>query len=637
MWYPVEPYVLPANQPLTVSFSPSTDNFSLSKFQVGNQPPVQQGKVTLRQATSSQPIPSTARVTLTPESTGQHYTLKWSSTHQFDVNYGQYTVAASIQNGDKTESIQVSPATIELTAQHPGTTLNLNYQKHQGHITFKLPHTQPSGTSKNITVDVTDAADHSTHPMTIPWGKTAEFTHLIPKHQYQFSAQDVMGDQQSYQFSFSPQTITATPNQQTYAVTITAQGHAVTTYDTFVSVSGLPKGIKTNLHFVPKDSTGKTYTFTQVGNGTNAQAYELPSGSYQLSADTVTHAQQQYSTTAQPVTIKPGDNRINILFHGKPIPVMDFPLMPFKDMTFNMNWSANPPRSNPLEMVKASGQKDYTLAFVTQDALASSCSPAWGGSPSLAVSKKLYLNDINTLRQEGGHIAISFCGENGTTLAAKCTQSQLEYAYKAVISTYKPSYIDFDIEGGALGDTAANAKRFEVLKALQTQDTSLKISLTLPANIDGFGHQAVTLIQQAKAMGVNIYEYNMMTMAWYAQKDPNVSIAKNVEISAQKGFEQLKSIFPDLSDAQIWKTIRVTPKLGIDYDGSVFKTQGAEIVGSFVKAKDMAGAAFWSMDIDRNNNINGNCGATSADPSCSGVDQYPYEYTHEFRKGLGLK
>ena len=73
---------------------------------------------------------------------------------------------------------------------------------------------------------------------------------------------------------------------------------------------------------------------------------------------------------------------------------------------------------------------------------------------------------IDALRAIGGDVRISFGGEDGSELAQTCTSvSQLEAAYQQVISAYDVNKIDFDIEGAAVDDTAANALRDQALVA----------------------------------------------------------------------------------------------------------------------------------------------------------------------------
>ncbi|WP_192483799.1 MULTISPECIES: glycosyl hydrolase family 18 protein [Cysteiniphilum] len=315
----------------------------------------------------------------------------------------------------------------------------------------------------------------------------------------------------------------------------------------------------------------------------------------------------------------------------EPIPASSehIALMPFKDITFNMVWSSNPATSNIWEIADNTQHYDYMFAFITQDAAKSSCAPSWGGLSSLALSNNLYVAGAQYLQQNRGRLGISFGGENGNTIANVCSLTELIDAYQQTIDMYKPFVIDFDIEGAHLGDVKANEKRLNALTAIKQANPELHISFTLPANIDGFPANALAIIQSAKDKGLDVFEWNMMTMAWYSQKLPNTPISQSVIAASQKGVTQLKTIYPQKTNEEIKQMIRLTPKIGIDYDASVFDLADAENLAKYVTNNGFAGISFWSIDIDRNQNKEGDLGE-HANADYSGIDQKPYDFTRTF-------
>ena len=373
-----------------------------------------------------------------------------------------------------------------------------------------------------------------------------------------------------------------------------------------------------------------SYPIIYLSNG-----IEIQSGRYTVSSYAVGDNEIQHTLSHYQVELYPDDNKtIGVIFQKvEPEPEPEesehIALMPFKDVSFNMLWSTMPPRSNLQEIADVSKHYDYVLAFITQNASSSTCFPAWGGSPELALDKALYVNEVNYLKNQGGHVGISFGGENGSTVASKCTLNELITVYQEAINTYDPFMIDFDVEGGALGDTEANNKRIDALLAIKQANPNIKFTFTLPANIDGFPPSAMQIIQRAKEKGLEVFEWNMMTMAWYAQKLQDKPISDSVIAAAEKGFTQLKSIYQEASDDEIWQMIRVTPKIGVDYDDSEFYPQDAYDLQEYVKLKKMAGISFWSMDGDRNQNKTGDLGE-HASPDYSGVEQAPYDFTRAF-------
>ena len=99
---------------------------------------------------------------------------------------------------------------------------------------------------------------------------------------------------------------------------------------------------------------------------------------------------------------------------------------------------------------------------------------------------------IGALRAIGGDVRISFGGEAGSELAITCTSAaQLQAAYQQVISAYAVNKIDFDIEGAAVANTAASARRDQALAALQAANPGLQISFTLPVLPSGLTSDGV--------------------------------------------------------------------------------------------------------------------------------------------------
>ncbi|HEX4715778.1 MAG TPA: hypothetical protein VH164_12715, partial [Ktedonobacteraceae bacterium] len=114
-------------------------------------------------------------------------------------------------------------------------------------------------------------------------------------------------------------------------------------------------------------------------------------------------------------------------------------------------------------VVQATGQKYYTLAFITGNG----CNAAWGGTILLSQTGT-YLphldSDISYIRGQGGDVIISFGGAAGQELAVTCgTVSSLQAQYQAVINHYSANHLDFDIEGGLQGDSTSYTRRNQAL------------------------------------------------------------------------------------------------------------------------------------------------------------------------------
>ncbi|TNF69560.1 MAG: hypothetical protein EP298_02320 [Gammaproteobacteria bacterium] len=636
-WWPKDQaYILPANQVATLQFSPSSNQFEISNFHVGSSEPTSQATIKIQLPQKPEYI---------TDNTLADVIILEKDTQIAEINNKSWNSTTSIPVEFSSDSQKFSVSVLSLKGgtgyAEPATFTLSNTQVQNVSINYIPPIPPKTG---NLLVNV--STNGNTPSIDAPYSLTdnsgtiikSGYLHQGSNHIDQLNASDLgvnyilktpnfIDNNTNYQADKTTQNVTITTNNTT-SKNVHYIGVVLPNEMVNITVKDFPQDDQNQLIVTLSDSNSadkKTITITNNG----AYSVKIPQNqkTWTLTASSI----NGYIASIEPKTFiaNKETQSVNITYTNTP---SNTELMPFKDVTYNMVWSTTPAHSNLQEIADNSNNYSYILAFITQNAWSQNCFAAWGGSPSLALKDKFYVNDVNYLKSKGGSIGISFGGENGSSVASACTQTELENVYQEAINMYQPTFIDFDIEGGALGDTEANTNRLNALKALQQKDPNLKVSLTLPANIDGFPAQAIQIIKDAKAKGVNIYEYNMMTMAWYAQKLPG-PIADSVIAAANKGFEQLKAIFPNLPDQTIWSMIRLTPKIGVDYDQSIFYPSDATKVAQFVKDNHLAGVAFWSEDIDRNQNKTGNCGL-GANPNCSGIDQKPYDFTHAFSSTL---
>ncbi|MEU7414964.1 cellulose binding domain-containing protein, partial [Streptomyces sp. NPDC042638] len=113
------------------------------------------------------------------------------------------------------------------------------------------------------------------------------------------------------------------------------------------------------------------------------------------------------------------------------------------------------PAFDLLRTADATGVKNYNLAFLTDGG---GCTPKWGGVTDLTGDG--VAAQIGALRAKGGDIRVSFGGASGSELATTCSSADaLAAAYGKAVDAFKLTKVDFDIEGGALPNTAANTRR----------------------------------------------------------------------------------------------------------------------------------------------------------------------------------
>ena len=275
-----------------------------------------------------------------------------------------------------------------------------------------------------------------------------------------------------------------------------------------------------------------------------------------------------------------------------------------------------------LTSVAAStGVKQFNLAFVVSSG---GCTPEWGGTT--AIGGNPVAAEISALRATGGDVRVSFGGEDGSELAQTCTSvSQLAAAYQQVISTYDLNKIDFDIEGAAIDDTAANAVRDQALAQLEAQDPGLQVSFTLPVEPSGLTQDGIDLLNGAVSAGVKIAAVNVMAMDFGDANAPDpATMMGTYAIDAATATDAQIAGVLGISDAAAWAKVAVTPMIGQnDQADEVFTIADAQQLEAFAAAKHLAWLSMWSAG--RDTECSGGVD-TTASPTCSGVVQTPQQF-----------
>ncbi|MFC9288609.1 cellulose binding domain-containing protein, partial [Streptomyces sp. NPDC057052] len=271
------------------------------------------------------------------------------------------------------------------------------------------------------------------------------------------------------------------------------------------------------------------------------------------------------------------------------------------------------PAFDLLAAARATGVKDYNLAFVTDGG---GCTPKWGGVTDLASDG--VASQIGALRAGGGDVRVSFGGASGTELGTTCASADaLAAAYGKVVDAYRLTKVDFDVEGGALPNTAANTRRAQAVAELQRRHPGLDVSFTLPVMPEGLTQDGVNLLADAKANGVEITTVNIMAMDYGPAYSGDMGTYAEQAATATQA--QVKSVL-GLTDAAAWKTVAVTPMIGVnDVASEVFTVEDATQLAAFAKSRGLGWLSMWSATRDRQ------CPSpkNTADPTCSSVTQTP--------------
>ena len=269
--------------------------------------------------------------------------------------------------------------------------------------------------------------------------------------------------------------------------------------------------------------------------------------------------------------------------------------------------------------IQSSGVKDYTLAFIVEGG---SCQASWAGLP---LNYPNVQSIISTIRNAGGDVIASFGGADGIELALDCpSASALQAQYQAVVNL-GITHLDFDIEGGPLGFTAANDMRAKALAALQAANPGLTVSFTLPVLPTGLTQDGINLVQDAVQNGVNISVINVMAMDYYCCGS---DMGQNAIDAANSTNSQLQGIVPGMSLSKIG----VTPMIGVNDDtAEIFTEANAQSLVSFAQQNHLGELSFWSEGRDQS------CpgGGAQVSPSCSGISQGAFDFSRIFGQFAG--
>jgi hypothetical protein len=278
-----------------------------------------------------------------------------------------------------------------------------------------------------------------------------------------------------------------------------------------------------------------------------------------------------------------------------------------------------------------SGARYFTMAFL-ETLGRDSCVLAWNGESGRRVGSGAYMGDIASLRALGGDVIPSFGGwsadQHGTEIGDSCKDvNMIAAAYEKVITTYDVSRLDMDIEGRSLARTNGIDRRNKAIKLVQDWATAnhrpLKISYTLPTTRTGLESDALAVLHNAIANGVRIDIVQPMVFDYYDGED--LDMGKSA-ITALTGLHnQLKTLLPGKSSAQLWRTEGATLMIGRDdYPTDIETTtvQNAKDVRNFAASKGIAVLSMWAIQRD-----NGGCPGEAGSDSCSGIAQQTWAFT----------
>ncbi len=298
-----------------------------------------------------------------------------------------------------------------------------------------------------------------------------------------------------------------------------------------------------------------------------------------------------------------------------------------------------------FQSTSADPARQAVLGFVT-DLRGRPCAPGWGGVYSLnGADQALSVGPrIAQLQQDGAQPIVSFGGAAHTSLDVSCPSvPRLVSAYQSVITRYRLTTIDLDVEGAALGDMAAAQRRAQAIASLQRTARAagrpLAVWLTLPAEPAGLPAGALSVIASMLGQRVAIAGVNVMTMDFSQPPGQGTSMLQLVEDSLTAAHGQLARLLArygvPLTSAQVWQRLGATVMIGQnDVRGEIFTTADAAGLTAFASRNGLGRVSMWSLNRDSQ------CGSSFPEiglmsNTCSGTAQSSLEFTAIFSRLAG--
>ncbi|MHB1613789.1 MAG: carbohydrate-binding protein, partial [Actinomycetes bacterium] len=222
-------------------------------------------------------------------------------------------------------------------------------------------------------------------------------------------------------------------------------------------------------------------------------------------------------------------------------------------------------------------------------------------------------------------------------------------AYESVVSRYRLSTIDLDLEGAALGSATVDARRAQAIHAAQETATAahrrLAVWVTLPATPAGLSDQGVAAVRSMLAAHVDLAGVNVMTMD-YGQSLPRGQGMLTGSLDALRAAQrQVAALYQQagmpLSTLAAWGKIGATPMIGTnDSPGEAFTLADARGLTAFAQDHHLGRVSMWSLNRDSacsagSVGASGSAGATMVSNHCSGVAQAPLAFSQVFAELTG--
>jgi len=260
---------------------------------------------------------------------------------------------------------------------------------------------------------------------------------------------------------------------------------------------------------------------------------------------------------------------------------------------------------NPVNVMKATGIKSFTLAFVLSKG---NCNPAWDGDRSLTGAD---ITRVNQIRAAGGDAIPSIGGWSGNKLGPTCSNAtNLAAAYQKVINAGKFTAIDLDIENtDEFENNTVQDRILGAVKIIKQNNPGVKVVITIGTETSGPNAKGKRFIQRSKDLGAPVDVWAVMPFD-FSNGGDMVAMTK----SAVTGLKNhVKSVFGLSDDAAFRKSGLSSMNGHTDNSGENVSVANFKFIVSWANSVHLARVSFWALNRDCNN--------------CAGIGQGQYDFT----------
>jgi Glycosyl hydrolases family 18 len=285
-------------------------------------------------------------------------------------------------------------------------------------------------------------------------------------------------------------------------------------------------------------------------------------------------------------------------------------------------------------IAKKSGVRYFTLAFLSAPRRGS-CTLDWNGERGQGITRRGRMGrEIAKLRAMGGNVIPSFGGYSAdhalTEIADSCKSvRKIARDYESVVTTYRVTRLDMDVEARSLSHKAGLNRRSAALRLLQQWAARthhrVQIIFTLGVEPSGMGAVGLRVLKKALAHGVRVYAVNLMAFDYYNRKTDSDMGTEAIE-SLVSAHHELAKVFRHESARRIWAMEGVTLLPGIDdfpKKTEVTYVSEAQDIEYFARAHGMPFITIWAIQRD-----NGACPGVIDSNHCSGIAQPKWAFSH---------